>query len=76
MAPVAFASLTDAYWLAHDNADFGGCREFPGADDSGSRDGRPAAPDSKPPGRMEQARTILVAVAALTVIAALVMAAS
>ncbi|MFD0305244.1 hypothetical protein [Streptomyces sp. NPDC127119] len=76
MAPVVFASLTDAYWLADDNTDCGGCRELLGAGDSGSRDGRPAARDSKRPGRMEGARMILVAVAALTVVAALVMVAS
>jgi hypothetical protein len=76
---VACARLADAYWLIGGDVDCPGCRELLGGDCSvtttgyGGRDDH-LGQDTVLLARLEQARMVIVAVAAVTVVAALVLA--
>jgi hypothetical protein len=78
--PVVFAQLAGAYWLNSDEGDCPGCREGLGADRAVTRTGCSNRDDHLPEqgggqlALVEQARMVIVAVAAVTVLAALALA--
>jgi hypothetical protein len=80
-APVVFAHLTGAYWMNGDEGGCPGCRELFGADCAVTRTGCSNRDDRLPeqgsgrPALLEQARMVIVAVASVTVLAALLLAA-
>lgn len=78
--PVVYGRLTGAYWLAADDTDCSACRKLLGdspGDTNRARGGwgsREAGAGRERPVLTEQARMAMVAVAAVTVVAALVLA--